>query len=99
MTALQLVEKIMYEKLGLNDAITALANPTQTISQVLWAINEIQRDLAEVMDLVKLKEQGEITIATDTTLYDLATDFVRFIKGNDAIYYTKVNTGSTEIAK
>lgn len=99
MTALQLVNKVAVEKLGLSDAITALANPDETVAKILWALNETQRGLSDLYDYNKLKAQGEITLVTDTTSYALADDFIRFLKGDDALYYTKVSTGATEIAK
>jgi len=99
MTALQLVNKVIYEKLGLSDNVTTLANPTATVAKILWALNEIQRRLTDFHDFKKLRKQGTINLATGTTLYSLADDFARFIKGDDALYYTKVNTGTDEIDK
>lgn len=99
MNALALVNKLSIEKLGLTDEIAALATPNAEVKKFLWALNEVQRSLYDSFDFVKLKKQGTITLATDTTVYDLATDFVRFIRDKDPLYYTKVSTGATEIAK
>lgn len=95
MTALELVQHIITIKFGWSDDVSALANPTLNIQKVLWAINELQRDLAKAHDWMKLKDQGEIDLATDTTTYDLAANFSRFIEGDNALYYTKVFTGDT----
>ncbi len=99
MTALELVNKLAVEKLETSDAIVTLATPNAAVAKLIWALNETQRALYDSFDYVKLKRQGNITLVTDTTVYDLATDFDRFIKGEDAAYYTKVKTGATAIAK
>ena len=99
MNALELVNKVAVEKLETSDAISALATPNAEVKKILWALNETQRSLYDAFDYVKLKKQGTITLATDTTVYDLAVDFARFVKGEDPAYYTKVKTGAVTIAK
>lgn len=105
MNALALVNKVIVEKLRLSDTVNTLANASATVLEVLWAINEVKRRMLDMYDLTQFKDEGTINLATDTTLYSLASDFLRFTKpkriGPDLwaypVYYTKVQDGSSAV--
>ncbi len=101
MNALQLVNKVLREKLGLGDELGTLAGAVGFPLVILWAINEIQRELVDVYDWTRLKKAGTITLVNGTSLYSLASDCQRVIKDKDnhAFYY-QINSGiSTSAAQ
>jgi len=82
MTALQLVNRILMEKLRF-DTVTTLAGAAGITSLVLWSINEIQRRLFDAADWKRLKKQSHITLVANQELYSLASDVHRLLR----IYY------------
>lgn len=90
MTALQLVQKVLVEKLRLN-SVSTIAGASGYTLNVLWALNEIQRELLDDYNWKKLKKTGSITLANGTDLYDLASDIHRMLN----LYY-QVDDGSDD---
>lgn len=89
MNALQIVNKVLVEKLGLASATTLVGAVSQT-AIALWAVNEIQRMLAKEYDWNRLKKKAYITLATSTEFYALtgesaANDVDRLLN----IYYAR----------
>ena len=78
MDALALCNKVIVEKLRFS-TISTIVGATGLAKQVLWAINEIQRELAGAYDWNDLKKKTSITLATGTDLYSLASDLARII--------------------
>lgn len=70
MNALQIVNKVLVEKLGLASATTLVGAVSQT-AIVLWAVNEVQRMLAKEYDWNRLKKQASITLVTAQDYYSL----------------------------
>lgn len=70
MNALQIVNKVLVEKMGLASATTLVGAVSQT-AIALWAVNEIQRMLAKEYDWNRLKKKAYITLATSTEFYAL----------------------------
>lgn len=96
LTTLQIVNKLLVEKLRLGGELTTIASPTAQTKLILWSINEIQRELAEdpEKDWEFLKVTGaEITLVNAQAKYDLASDFGSFI-GKMPLYYQIID-GST----
>ena len=85
LNALQLVNKVLVEKLGIGPDVTDVSSSSYPFSRVvLWALNEIQRELVEAYDWNFLKKKGSITLVADQDIYSLASDVNRITR----LYYT-----------
>jgi len=87
--ALQIVQKVMVEKMGLISPSTLVGAAGQD-AMALWAVNEVQRMLAKEYDWNRLKKQGTITLVTGQEYYSLtgasvANDVDRLLN----IYYDR----------
>jgi len=80
MNALQLVNKLIVEKLRFGGSLASLSSPAAYTKTVLWALNEIQRELADdIVDWNFLKTTGTLTLVADQQHYSLASNFNRFM--------------------
>jgi hypothetical protein len=97
--ALQLVNTIISQKLRIGGQESDLINATPWGRTVLWAINEIRRELMDDYDWPAYKKTGEISLVADQDTYQLSTtDFYRLVEGDDPLYYD-IYDGSTEVQR
>ncbi len=93
LTTLELVNKLIFEKMGLSDRVTTIEGDADTVefiaSRVLWAFNEMQRKLVEAYDWPILKVQGSITLENDVDLYSLVPDDNVEINRITRVYYDR----------
>jgi len=82
--ALQIVQKVMAEKMGLISPSTLVGAAGQD-AMALWAVNEVQRMLAKEYDWNRLKKKSSIKLVTSTEFYSLASDLDRLLN----IYYDR----------
>jgi len=88
MNALQIVQKVMDEKLGLVSP-TTLVGATGDTTIALWAVNEIQRMLAKEYDWNRLKKQSYITLVTAQEYYSLTAQSTNDVDRLLNLYYAR----------
>lgn len=104
LTTLQLVNKIIHEKMGLSDPVTTIEGTADTVEfialRVLWAINEMQRKLVDAYDWPILKEQDYVTFVADDDLYSLIPNTAGvLINRVTMVYYDRALTVSGSYPK